>query len=103
MIGEIVMLALGLAIGGSAASLILKGRIQAAADKAKSEGDAERAGLSATLKARDSQIQGLNASLEKATGETFRLQTELTSESAMRAVAEEKNNRIPTLEAERKA
>jgi len=107
MTTETVMLAVGLvvglAVGGVAVWLILKGKIQAAADKAKAEAEAERAGLSATLQARDSQIQGLNASLEKANGECTRLQTELTTESAKRAAADEKNTRIPTLEAAAKA
>lgn len=103
MTTDIVMLAVGLVVGGVAVWLIFKGKIQAAADKAKAEAEAERASLNATLQARDSQIQGLNASLEKATGESARLQTELTSESAKRAAAEEKNTRIPSLEDEVKA
>jgi hypothetical protein len=59
MITEIVMLATGLVIGVVAVWFILKVKIQAAADKAKAEGEAERAGLNATLQARDSQIQVL--------------------------------------------
>jgi len=103
MTTEVAMLAVGLAVGGVAVWLILKGRIQAAADKAKAEAEAQCAGLSATLQARDAQLQGVIASLEKATGETARLQTNLTSESAGRAAAEEKNTRIPILEDEVKA
>jgi DNA recombination protein RmuC len=97
MTTEIAMLAVGLAVGGVAVWLILKGKIQAAADKAKAEGDAERAALTATLQARDSQIQGLCASVEKLNGDSSRLQGELTSASTKLAAAEEKNSQIPTL------
>jgi len=97
MTAEIVMLAAGLVVGGVAVWLILKGKIQAAADKAKAEGDAERAALTATLQARDSQIQGLSNSFEKLNGDNSRLQGELTSASTKLAAAEEKNSQIPTL------
>lgn len=97
---EIVMFLIGLAIGGGAIWVILKGKIQATAYKVTAEGDAERAGLRATLQAKDLQIEGLNASLEKANMECVRLQTELTIESAKRAAADEKNLRIPILEAD---
>jgi DNA recombination protein RmuC len=97
MTTEIAMLAVGLAVGGVAVWLILKGKIQAAADKAKAEGDAERAALTATLQARDSQIQGLNTSAEKLSGDNSRLHGELTSASNKLAAAEEKNSQIPAL------
>jgi DNA recombination protein RmuC len=97
MTTEIAMLIVGLVVGGVAVWFILKGKIQAAADKAKAEAEAERAGLSATLQARDSQIQGLSASVEKLNGDNSRLQGELTSASTKLAAAEEKNSQIPTL------
>ena len=97
MTTDIVMLAVGLVVGGVAVWLILKGKIQAAADKAKAEGDAERAALTATLQARDSQIQGLNSSFEKLNGDNSRLQGELTTASTKLAAAEEKNSQIPAL------
>ena len=97
MMTEITMLAVGLAVGGVAVWLSLKGKIQAAADKAKAEGDAERAALTATLQARDFQIQGLNTSVEKLSGDNSRLQGELTSASTKLAAAEEKNSQIPAL------
>lgn len=93
-------LGIGLALGAALGWLILKGRIQASADSAKAVAEAERAGLNATLQARDSQIQGLNATLEKSNGENARLQSDLISVSSRLAAAEEKNTRIPTLEAE---
>jgi len=97
MTGEIVMLTVGLVVGGVAVWFVLKAKIQAAADKAKAEGDAERAALTATLQARDSQIQGLSASVEKLNGDNSRLQGELTSASTKLAAAEEKNSQIPAL------
>jgi DNA recombination protein RmuC len=100
MIANILMLIIGLAVGGAAVWLIFKGKIQAAADKARAEGDAEGAGLKATLQARDLQIQGLSSSLEKLIEENARLQAELTAESTKRAAAEEKNSRIPKLESD---
>jgi DNA recombination protein RmuC len=100
MMIEIVMFAGGIVLGGVAVGVILKGKIQAAGDKAKTAAEADRAGLNATLEARNAQIQGLNGSLEKAGWENTRLQTELTTESAKRAAADEKNTRIPALEAE---
>lgn len=97
---EIGMLVFGLFTGGVAVWIILKGKIQAAYDKAKAEAEAERAGLSATIQAWDLHIQSINSSLEKTNAECARLQTELTSESSKRAAADEKNSRIPTLETE---
>ena len=97
-----VGLVFGLVFGAVPGWLLLKGKIQAAADKAKADAEAQSSGLSATLQARDSQIQGLSASLEKANGESARLQIELTAESARRAAADEKNTRIPKLETELK-
>src|SRR5262245_2274739 len=97
MTTEIVMLAVGLVFGGVAVWLIFKGKIQAAADKSRAEGDAERAALTATLQARDSQIQTLSASLEKSSADNGRLQVELTSASTKLAAAEEKNSQIPEL------
>jgi DNA recombination protein RmuC len=98
MMSEIVMLAVGLVVGAVAIWLIFKAKVQAAADKAKAEGDSDRSGLTATLQARDSQIQGLSSSVEKSNADNTRLQTELTTESNKRATAEEKNSRIPILE-----
>lgn len=100
MSAEVLMLAIGVAVGGVSAWLILKGKIQSAADKATAASEAQSAGLNATLQARDQQIQGLNTALERASEEGARLQNELTSEIAKRATAEEKSIRIPALEAE---
>jgi septal ring factor EnvC (AmiA/AmiB activator) len=100
MMTEIAMLAAGLVVGAVAVWFTLKAKIRAAAEKATAQSEADRAGLTATLQARDSQIQALSTSLEKSNGENSRLQGELTSRSAQLATAEEKNTRIPTLETE---
>lgn len=97
MTTEIVTLVVGLGVGGVAVWFVLKAKVQAAADKARAEGDAERAALTATLQARDSQIQTLSDSLEKSSADTGRLQGDLTTASAKLAAAEEKNSQIPAL------
>jgi DNA recombination protein RmuC len=99
---EIICFIVGAVIGGGIVWAFLKTKIQAAADKAKAEGDAERASLSATLQARDGQIREISASLEKANAETLRLQNELVAGLKKLAAAEEKNTRISTLESELK-
>ncbi|MGH7809823.1 MAG: DNA recombination protein RmuC, partial [Candidatus Binatia bacterium] len=98
MIAEMVMLILGLAVGGIVAWLALRTSVQNAADKARAEGEAVRAGLTERLQARDEQIEKLTGSLEKASEEIKSLQNGLKSESEKRATAEEKNTRIPELD-----
>ncbi len=67
----------GLVLGTVLAWFVLKIKIQAAVDKTRTELEAERATLNATLQARDDKIQGLNTALEKTNGENARLQNEL--------------------------
>ena len=97
MTGNIVMLFIGLAIGGIAVWLVLKARVQQASDKAKSEGDVERAALTERVQGKEQQIQSLNAALEKATGQMATLQSNITTLTA----AESKLQ--TTIEKERKA
>jgi DNA recombination protein RmuC len=97
---EIAMLVIGLLVGALAAWLTCRAKLQAALSGAKAQGEAERAGLAATLQARESQIGELNASLEKSNTECSRLRTELGEESTRRAAAEERNLRIAALESE---
>jgi DNA recombination protein RmuC len=98
MTTEIATLVLGLAVGGIVVWLALRTNIRNAAEKARAEGEAVRAGLTERLQARDEQIEKLTGSLEKASGEIKSLQNELKSESEKRATAEEKNTRIPELD-----
>jgi DNA recombination protein RmuC len=99
MTPDMVALAIGLAVGSAAVWLILKGRINAAAEMAKADGEAERAALTATLQARDAQVQTLTAALEKSNSELGRIHGELSAASTKLAAAEEKNSRIPALDA----
>jgi DNA recombination protein RmuC len=78
----IIMLVLGLAIGGFAAWFVLKAKIQQAAEKARSEGEVERAAITERLLGKELQIQSLNASLEKATGQIATLQSNITTLTA---------------------
>ncbi len=96
---ELLMLAVGLAVGAGAVWLILKGRIQHAAETAKAEAQSEIAVLTERLQGRDSQIQGLNASTEELREDNSRFQAELTSVATKLAASEEKNSRIPALNA----
>jgi len=97
---NIVILVVGLVIGGGGVWLLLRGRNEDASRRGKSEGDAERATLAERLQGKEEQIRNLNAAVEQFKAENERLQNELTSESAKRAAAEERNNRIPQLESE---
>jgi DNA recombination protein RmuC len=100
MVNSIVMLILGVVIGCTAAWLVLKARIQQAAERARSEADVERAALTERLEAGEQQIATLTGSLGKASAEHDRLQAELRAESAGRAAADERSARIPKLESE---
>ena len=95
---EVMTFIVGLAIGGVAVWCLVRAKIQYASDKAKAEAEPLRAALSERLDGKEQQIQGLAASLDKASEEIKKLQNELKSEAEKRAAAEEKNNRIPELE-----
>ena len=90
--------ALGLALCAVAAWLILKARLQAARDAAGASLSVQLAGVSATLRERESQIEMSKAAAEKSSVELSRLQCELTSESARRAASDERCSRIPQIE-----
>ena len=74
-----VMLAVGLVVGAVAAWLVLKARIQLCAERAASEGHAERAALGERLHGREERIRGLDDALATARAENARLQDEITS------------------------
>jgi DNA recombination protein RmuC len=98
-INNIIMLVLGLVIGSVAVWLINKSKIQTAVDRTRANQEAECASLSATLQAKELQLDGLNTSLEQAKMQIAKIQEQLQMESAKRAAAEEKGTRIPALEA----
>ena len=97
---EILSLLLGCALGGLAIWFYYKGKVEAAVVGTRTEAEAEKARLNATLAAKDEQIQMLHTTAQKAELENSRLQNELLGESNKRAAAESQNNRIPTLLAE---
>jgi DNA recombination protein RmuC len=99
---EIIAVVTGLVFGGGAAWLVLRAKVQSERDKARAEGEGERATLVATLKAREEQIQGLTSALEMAKTDYARLQGEMLGASSKLATAEEKSIRIPILETEAK-
>jgi DNA recombination protein RmuC len=99
MATEIITLIAGLVIGAIAAWFALRSSAQGAAEKVKAGAEATRAALAERLQAKEEQIAGLTVSLDKATEEIKKLQTDLKAESERRAAAEEKNTRIPELEA----
>ncbi len=94
MIGEVIMLAVGTAFGAIATWLILKSKTQSSINSV----EVQRAGLSATLQAKELQVQSLNSALDKANGENTRLQAEIVLEGTRRATAEEKSIRVPILD-----
>lgn len=96
---EIGLLILGLIIGGTAAWLLTRAKIKHAYDRAKGEGEAERAALNERLQAKDGQISQLRTSVEKLEAETEKLRKDLSMESEKRSAADENNKRIPSLEA----
>jgi DNA recombination protein RmuC len=100
MIENIVTLILGVVVGAITAWLVLKGRIERAADKARSKGEVERTALAERIQAKEQQIGSLTTALEKSTADIARVRDELTAESARRAAADERNSRIPKLESE---
>ena len=94
---ELLMLFVGLAVGSVTAWLILKSRIQQAANAAKTAAQSEIAVLTERLQGRETQIQVLTTSVKTLSDDNSRLQGELTSASAKLAAAEEKNSQIPAL------
>ena len=85
---EVMTFIVGLAIGGIAVWCLVRAKIQYASDKAKAEAEPLRAALSERLDGKEQQIQGLAASLDKASEEIKKLQNELKSEAEKRAAAE---------------
>jgi DNA recombination protein RmuC len=101
-----ISLALGLLLGlacllaGAALTyLLLWPRLRHGYEQDKMELELERSTLVERLSAREQQIANLIASKEKAAHDIFALTASIKAESERRAAAEEKNSRIPDLEA----
>ena len=68
-------LLLGLAVGGGAAWLLLRGKVQHAFDRGKAEGEGERIALGERLAAREQTIDGLNSQVRQFQEKTDQQQT----------------------------
>src|SRR5437899_11369546 len=102
MAPELIGFAIGALLGGSGIAIVYRLKVQAAVERAKAESGAERAALTERLQATEANVQALNNSLTQAQHEAGMLRQEVKGESERRAIAEEKNNRIASLEAELK-
>ncbi|RJR36512.1 MAG: DNA recombination protein RmuC [Desulfobacteraceae bacterium] len=88
-------MAAGAAAGAVVVWLIFRGRVQ----QLRVQGDSERALLSERVQGRERQIEELRKSIESLSVELGRQAEELKGESGKRSAAEERNLRIPDLEA----
>ncbi len=84
-----------LILGAYLSWLIMRGKIR----EARLAGESEKAILEERLQAREQQNQEWRASAEKLSAETSHQREELRAESERRSAAEERNLRIPGLEA----
>jgi DNA recombination protein RmuC len=89
----------GFLTGGLLLYLAARYHFNNTAEKSKMEGETERSALVERLRSREEQIQELRAAFEKAKGVVSELIEDLRSQSDRRSAAEEKNTRIPELEA----
>lgn len=90
----------GLIFGAAGACVALRGRIAQAEAHGRTAADGEKAVLNERLSAAAQTLNQLRDERDAAVGESRALRDMLTAESARRAAAEEKNRRIPELEAE---
>lgn len=91
---------IALAAGAVFSWLVLKGRITHAYQKARSENETERATLAERLAGKDRQLDELQRAFDKVEAESARQVEQLRMESETRSAAEEKNQRIPELQAQ---
>ncbi len=89
----------GLLVGLLVSWMVFRRILRAAAEAARREGEAERSVLDERLRGREAQIQTLRESLAKAETEAADLRKELAYQRELRSAAEEKNRRLPALEA----
>ena len=87
-----------LVLGAYLSWLIMRGKIR----ESRVAGESEKAILEERLQAKEQQNQELRASVEKISGEMNCQRDEVRAESERRSAAEERNLRIPELEAELK-
>ena len=85
---SILLLLVGLAVGGGAAWLLLRAKIQHAHDRGKTDGEGERIALGERLNARQQTIDGLNGKvqeLERQIAEHHAAQSRLNAQVAQLA------------------
>lgn len=95
----ILRLLVGAAIGGLVVGLLLRYRIKRY-ETARGETEAELATLRERLLSRERELAEAKDALARVQSEITVLRQEIRSESSARATAEEKNSRIPAIEAE---
>ena len=91
--------AVGIFIGGLFAYLVARLKIRSAAEKGRMEEETERSILTERVRHREDQLEDLKSALEIANRDISSLRAEVRSESERRSKAEEKNTRIPELDA----
>lgn len=95
----ILLLLVGAATGALVVGLLLRYRIKRY-ETTRGEAETELATLRERLSSRDRELTEAKVTLERVQTESTALRHELRSESSARATAEEKNSRIPAIEAE---
>lgn len=85
--------------GAGLAYLLLRAGLKHRYEQRNMKLELERSAMAERLSAMDGQIAGLKASNEKSARDTLALNTAIKAELERRAAAEEKNSRIPALEA----
>ena len=94
---SILLFFAGLWIGGAIVWFVMNMKIQQAAERAKAEGEGERAALAERLAGKETQVEQLRTELDGEAIEVARLRGEIKSESEKRAAAEERSARAAEL------
>ena len=89
--------------GGVFTWLVLRLKLERTIQRVQAELELERATLNERLSAREQQFQELKAALDHTLKESAQLREEVKGESERRAIAEERNSRIPELEVDLKS
>jgi DNA recombination protein RmuC len=95
-----LIIAIGLLLGVVGTWLTMRLKAEQSAERVRAELELERATISERLSSREQQLHELKEVLDQNVAEVAQLRTELKLESERRAIAQEKNSRIPELEAE---
>jgi DNA recombination protein RmuC len=96
---NVLVFAAGIFFGVLLFFILYRLKIRHAEEKGRIQGDAERSALSERLKNREEQLQELRSTVERLNGEAGVLREDVRLQSDRRSTAEEKNTRIPELEA----